>query len=149
MESHLYLKYEPQLLKPTNYCQHKQLLYYFVHKFTCHSHEPKSPVLLHQTIKNVNYKSLVQRNRKIALTINCLLQKLTIKSNTWSREFEQHFGPRNKLIFKTPNACGDCCDRGMFKLQIDGYIFMYHTQPMKFDQILSFDRSIFIRQRVC
>ena len=137
MESHLYLKYEPQLLKPTNYCQHKQLLYYFVHKFTCHSHEPKSPVLLHQTIKNVNYKSLVQRNRKIALTINCLLQKLTIKSNTLSRDFEQHFGPRNKLIFKTSSTCRGCCDRGMLKLQIDRHMFMYHTQPMKFDQILS------------
>ena len=104
---------------------------------TCHSHEPKSPVLLHQTITNINYNSLVQQNRKIALTINCLLQKLTIKSNTLSGDFEQQFGPRNKLIFKTSNAWGGCCDRGMLKLQIDGYIFMYHTQPMKFDQILS------------
>ena len=67
----------------------------------------------------------------------CLLQKLTFKSNTLSWEFEQYFGPRNKLILKTSNAWGGCCDRGMLKLLIDWYIFMYHTQPMKCDQILS------------
>ena len=67
----------------------------------------------------------------------CLLQKLSIKSNTLSWEFEQYFGPRNKLILKTSNAWGGCCDRGMLKLLIDWYIFMYHTQPMKCDQILS------------
>ena len=64
----------------------------------------------------------------------CLLQKLSIKSNTSSQEFEQYFGPRNKLILK---MVGSCCDRGMLNLQIDWYIFMYHTQPMKCDQILS------------
>ena len=64
----------------------------------------------------------------------CLLQKLSIKSNTLSQEFEQYFGPRNKLILK---MVGSCCDRGMLNLQIDWYIFMYHTQPMKCDQILS------------
>ena len=94
-------------------------------------------MFLYQTIKNANFKSLVQRNRTIALTINCFLQKLTIKSNTLSREVEQHSGPRNKLIFKTSNAWGGCCDRGMLKLQIDWYTFMYHTQPMRCDQILS------------
>ena len=26
---------------------------------------------------------------------------------------------------------------GMLELQIEGYMFMYHTQPMKCDQILS------------
>ena len=67
----------------------------------------------------------------------CLLQKLTFKSNTLSWEFEQYFGPRNKLILKTSNAWGGCCDRGILKLLIDWYIFMYHTQPMKCDQILS------------
>ena len=112
-------------------------MYYFVNKFTCHSHEPKSPVFLYQTIKNANFKSLVLQNRTIALTINCFLQKLTIKSNTLSREVEQHSGPRNKLIFKTSNAWRGCCDRGMLKLQIDWYTFMYHTQPMRCDQILS------------
>ena len=98
---------------------------------------PIRACVLFELFYNVNYKSLVQRNRKIALTITCLLQKLTIKSNTLIREFEQHFGPRNKLTFKTSNAWGGCCDRGMLKLQIEGYMFMYHTQPMKFDQILS------------
>ena len=67
----------------------------------------------------------------------CLLQKLTFKSNTLSWEFEQYFGPKNKQILKTSNAWGGCCDRGMLKLLIDWYIFMYHTQPMKCDQILS------------
>ena len=98
---------------------------------------PIRACILFELFCNVNYKSLVQQNRKIALTINCLLQKLTIKSNTLSGDFEQHFGPRNKLIFKTSSTCGGCCGRGMLKLQIDRYIFMYHTQPMKFDQILS------------
>ena len=98
---------------------------------------PIRACVLFELFYNVNYKSLVQRNRKIALTITCLLQKLTIKSNTLIREFERHFGPRNKLIFKTSNAWGGCCDRGMLKLQIEGYMFMYHTKPMKFDQILS------------
>ena len=98
---------------------------------------PIRACVLFELFYNVNYKSLVQRNRKIALTITCLLQKLTIKSNTLIREFEQHFGPRNKLTFKTSNAWGGCCDRGMLKLQIEGYMFMYHTKPMKFDQILS------------
>ena len=93
--------------------------------------------VLFELFYNVNYKSLVQQNRKIALTINFLLQKLIIKSNTLSEDFEQHFGPRNKLIFKTSSTCRGCCDRGMLKLQIDRYIFMYHTQSMKFDQILS------------
>ena len=54
-----------------------------------------------------------------------------------SWEFEQYFGPKNKQILKTSNAWGGCCDRGMLKLLIDWCISMYHTQPMKCDQILS------------